>query len=157
MNIGKKQPKRPNQSNQPNQPNQPKPRTGSGRKLSLLLQALDGYSNAAAFLGDDSPLLSSGTFTRNSLTRDLPRLTAMYRSNWLCKRIIDMPVEDATWAWYSLDSSMAQEELDDPDFGLPEFYEVNVNLGSRSGTLRLHHSRVLRFIGPELPNLSPAL
>lgn len=202
----------------------------SGSRIALLLQALDGYSNAAAFLGDDSALLSSGTFVQNYLTRDLQKLTAMYRSNWICKRIIDMPVEDATRAWYTLDSSLTQEELDeikkleakhsvkqelanamrwarlyggsialialrgeednldkpldmdmllpgcfqgllvldrvqgiapslelvkdldDPDFGLPEFYDVNVNLGSKSGTLRLHHSRVLRFIGRELPN-----
>ena len=30
----------------------------------VLLAALDGYSNAAAFLGDDSTLLSAGTFVR---------------------------------------------------------------------------------------------
>ena len=34
-----------------------------------LLSALDGYSNAAAFLGEDSPLISSGTFRRSGLSR----------------------------------------------------------------------------------------
>ena len=31
------------------------------RQKQALLEALDGYSNAAAFLGEDSPLLSSGS------------------------------------------------------------------------------------------------
>ena len=34
-----------------------------------ILSALDGYSNAAAFLGEDSPLISSGTFRRSGLSR----------------------------------------------------------------------------------------
>ena len=42
----------------------------AGRELGL-----DGHSNAAAFLGDDSPLLSAGTFARNTLTSN-PELLA---------------------------------------------------------------------------------
>ena len=62
--------------------------------------AFDGYSNSAAFLGDESPLLSSGTFVRSGLTSDPELLTAMYRESWLTKRIIDTPSEDMTRAWY---------------------------------------------------------
>ena len=62
--------------------------------------ALDGYSNAAAFLGDDFPLLASGTFRRSGLTSNTELLTVTYRENWLAKRIIDMPCEDMTRAWY---------------------------------------------------------
>ena len=55
----------------------------AGRELGL-----DGYSNAAAFLGDDSPLLSAGTFARNTLTSNPELLTTMYRVNWLCASLV---------------------------------------------------------------------
>ena len=188
----------------------------------------DGYANAAAFLGDDSPLFTAGTFVRSGLTSDPDLLTAMYRESWLTMRIIDMPSEDMTRAWYKLSAalpdadlhalrrlearhSVKQEitnalrwarlyggslalmvvrgeedrldqplvpetllpdcfqgllvldraqgiepspelvsDLDDPDFGLPASYTVNLDTEDcRSVTL--HHSRVLRFVGRELP------
>ena len=78
--------------------------------LSKLIGA-DGYRNAAAFLGDDSPLLASGTFARSNLTQNVELLTSMYRSNWLCKRIIDMPAEDMTRNWYKLSTTLPQKAL----------------------------------------------
>ncbi len=192
-----------------------------------LLEAMDGYSNAAAFLGDDSPLLSSGTFVRSSLTGQSELLTTAYRVSWLAKRIIDMPSEDMTRAWYSLTAAIPREDLvllrrlearhsvrqeianairwsrlyggalalivlrgeenaldqpldpdillpgcfqgllvldraqgiepsaelvsdlDDPDFGLPMYYTADLEAEGR--TVRIHHSRVLRFVGRELP------
>ncbi len=192
------------------------------------IRGADGYSNAAAFLGENSPLLASGTFLRSGLTSDPELLTAMYRESWLTKRIIDTPSEDMTRAWYRLSSSVNPEEihalrrlearhsvkqeltnalrwarlyggslalmvirgeedrldqpleqemllpdcfqgllvldraqgiepsaelvsdLDDPDFGLPEYYTVNLDTENYR-MVRLHHSRVLRFIGRELP------
>lgn len=43
------------------------------------------------------------------------------------------------------------QEMDDPDFGLPAYYEVN---SPESGfAARVHHSRVIRFTGRELPYL----
>ena len=189
----------------------------------------DGYANAAAFLGDDSPLFTAGTFVRSGLTSDPDLLTAMYRESWLTMRIIDMPSEDMTRAWYRLTASPGEAELsalrrlearhsvkqeitnalrwarlyggslalmvirgeedrldqplipdlllpdcfqgllvldraqgiepspelvsdlDDPDFGLPASYTVNLDTEDcRSVTL--HHSRVLRFVGRELPH-----
>ena len=191
--------------------------------------ARDGYSNTAAFLGKDSVLLSAGTFVRSGLTSDQELLTAMYRESWLTMRIIDMPSEDMTRAWYRLTADLDEEEihalrrlearhsikqeltnalrwarlyggslalmvirgeedrldqpldmdmllpgcfqgllvldrtqgiepseelvsdLDDPDFGLPASYTVNLDTEDcRSVTL--HHSRVLRFVGRELPH-----
>ena len=188
----------------------------------------DGYANAAAFLGDDSPLFTAGTFVRSGLTSDPDLLTAMYRESWLTVRIIDMPSEDMTRAWYKLSASLPDadlhalrrlearhsvkqeitnalrwarlyggslalmvirgeedrldqplipdlllpdcfqgllvldraqgiepspelvSDLDDPDFGLPASYTVNLDTEDcRSVTL--HHSRVLRFVGRELP------
>lgn len=187
-----------------------------------------GYSNAAAFLGEQSALLSSGTFLRSDLTADPELLTAMYRESWLTMRIIDTPSEDMTRAWYRLTCAAGDEEihalrrlearhsvkqeitnalrwarlyggslalmvirgeedrldrpldpdlllpdcfqgllvldraqgiqpsaalvsdLDDPDFGLPESYTVNLDT-ERYRSVTLHHSRVLRFVGRELP------
>ena len=79
--------------------------------LLALLSAFDGYSNAAAFLGEDSPLLSSGTFRRSGLTRETELLTTAYRENWIAKRIIDMPCEDMTRAWYKLSTSLPEQEV----------------------------------------------
>ena len=77
----------------------------------MRLTGRDGYANAAAFLGENSPLLSAGTFLRSGLTSDPEQLTAMYRENWLTMRIIDMPSEDMTRAWYRLSSSVSEEEV----------------------------------------------
>ena len=195
-----------------------------------ILSALDGYSNAAAFLGDDSTLLASGTFRRNGLTANTELLTVTYRESWLAKRIIDMPSEDMTRSWYSLSTSLPEEDLqdlkhlearhsvkqemtnairwarlyggslalmvirgeedrldqpldmdlllpdcfqgllvldraqglssslelvsdlDDPDFGLPEYYTVDLEMGDMR-SVKIHHSRVLRFVGRELPRM----
>ncbi len=186
----------------------------------------DGYANPAAFLGENSPLLQSGTFLRSGLTADPELLTAMYRESWLTMRIIDMPSEDMTRAWYRFSAPLPEEDLeilrrlearhsvrqeltnairwarlyggalalmvirgeenrlsepldpafllpgcfrgllvldrsqglepsreleddlDDPDFGLPKYYSVDLE---DVGTVRMHHSRVLRFTGRELP------
>ena len=222
--------------------------SGTGNSLLTLLSAFDGYSNAAAFLGEESPLISSGTFRRSGLTSNLELLTTAYRENWVAKRIIDMPCEDMTRAWYRLSTSMPEGEihklkrleakhsvkqeianairwarlyggslalmvirgeeqrldlpldpdillpgcfqgllvldkaqgiepstelvrdLDDPDFGLPMFYTVEMETGAGPAEasvgnealrealcgpayrrVKIHHSRVLRFIGRELP------
>ena len=193
-----------------------------------ILSSMDGYSNAAAFLGADSPLISSGTYVRSGLTSNIPLLTTAYREFWLATRIVDTPVEDMTRAWYSLtgdftefelgvlkrlearhsvrqelanairwarlyggsialmvirgeaqkldqplnldrlppdcfqgllvlDRSMGVEpsleletDLDDPDFGLPMYYTVDMGTDD-TGPMKIHHSRVLRFVGRELP------
>jgi hypothetical protein len=193
-----------------------------------VLAALDGYSNAAAFLGEDSPLMASGTFRRSGLTSDTKLLTVTYRESWLAKRIIDMPSEDMTRSWYSLSTTLPEEDLhdlkqleakhsvkqemtnairwarlyggslalmvirgeeevldqpldtdmllpecfqgllvldkaqgiepsmelvsdlDDPDFGLPMYYTVDLEMEDLH-SVKIHHSRVLRFVGRELP------
>ena len=154
----------------------------------------------------------------------------MYRESWLTMRIIDMPSEDMTRAWYRLASPPGEEDLhalrrlearhsfkqeltnalrwarlyggslalmvirgeedrldrllrperlppdcfrgilvldrsqgiqpspelvsdlDDPDFGLPESYTVNLDAENGRSAV-LHHSRVLRFVGRELPRM----
>ena len=194
-----------------------------------LLASMDGYANAAAFLGEDSPLLSSGTFHRSGLTWQKELLTTTYREFWVATRIIDMPSEDATRAWYTLSGDLAEEDiadlkrleakhdvkgeitdairwarlyggsaalmvirgeerrldrplntdwlgpgcfqgllvfdrtqgiepsteleedLNDPDFGLPKYYDVALET-EENRTIRIHHSRLLRFVCRELPH-----
>lgn len=49
------------------------------------------------------------------------------------------------------------KDIASPDFGLPEYYEfTNSNDPSGMLTKKVHHSRVLRFIGDELPYIEEA-
>ena len=194
-----------------------------------LRTARDGYTNAAAFLGEDSPLFAAGTFRRSHLTGNPEQLTAAYRESWLAKRIIDMPAEDMTRKWYTLSTAVEDEDLrdlkrlearhsvrqeitnalrwarlyggslalmvvrdgcrdlslpldpaglgpgcfhgllvldrsmgispslelvtdlDDPDFGEPCWYDTDIPGENGSEHMRIHHSRVLKFTGRELP------
>lgn len=43
------------------------------------------------------------------------------------------------------------QDLSDPDFGLPEYYFFSMTETNIADGIRVHHSRVLRFIGRELP------
>ena len=43
-----------------------------------------------------------------------------------------------------------EEDMDDPEFGYPKYYEVNIDVDS-GATLKIHHSRVLIFKGRMLP------
>lgn len=43
------------------------------------------------------------------------------------------------------------DDLDDPDFGLPEYYTFSIDSNALTSGIRVHHSRVLRFVGRELP------
>lgn len=42
------------------------------------------------------------------------------------------------------------DDLSSPDYGLPKYYQFSTEQTGEA--LRVHHSRVLRFCGPELPN-----
>ncbi|MBR2800343.1 MAG: DUF1073 domain-containing protein [Oscillospiraceae bacterium] len=43
------------------------------------------------------------------------------------------------------------DDMDDPDFGLPEYYTFSVAEADTLNGVRVHHSRVLRFTGRDLP------
>ena len=77
-------------------------------------EALDGYNNAAAFLGQSSPLISAGTFLRSGLTSNIRLLTTTYRECWLATRIIDTPADDMTRSWYTLTGKFRPEDLAGP-------------------------------------------
>lgn len=40
-------------------------------------------------------------------------------------------------------------DINDPDFGLPKFYMINLD---GMASLKVHHTRIVRFIGRDLPN-----
>lgn len=43
-----------------------------------------------------------------------------------------------------------ESNIDDPDFGLPMYYDIDMSTEGL-GSMSIHHSRVMRFIGRELP------
>lgn len=48
-------------------------------------------------------------------------------------------------------SSELVEDINDPDFGLPEYYTFALSEDNLAGSVQVHHTRVLRFTGRELP------
>ena len=71
---------------------------------------------------------------------------------------IDMLLQDCFHGLLVLDrtcgitpSAEKEEDLDDPDFGLPKYYDADLETGEETRHVRIHHSRVIRFIGRELP------
>lgn len=53
------------------------------------------------------------------------------------------------WSGISPDLTVSTD-IDDPlNFGLPEYYQISTE---NSAILKVHHSRVIRFCGPDLPN-----
>jgi phage-related protein (TIGR01555 family) len=56
-------------------------------------------------------------------------------------------------------SAELEDDLNDPDFGYPMYYDLQADAGAPGGmpgTLRVHHSRVLRFTGRDLPRAEEA-
>ena len=192
-----------------------------------IIPGFSGSSDFSAF-SVFSERFGAGEAPCVSLTDDPRRLTELYRRSWLAKRIVDMPCEDMTRAWYALPPSVPEEDaealrrlearhgirreitdavrwarlyggacalmvlrgqerrladpldpeeilpgdfqgllvrdraggvepsveiernLDDPDFGYPAFYDFETE---ELGRLRVHHSRILRFTGRDLPRM----
>lgn len=189
---------------------------------------LDAYSNALARLGVDQPnLISASDYPLKRWSHNEALMTSLYRNDWIAKRIVDMPAEDMTKRWFTIESQlepdaikqvektvrrqkvkkkitdalkwarlyggsaavmlidghqdMMYEPLDidevmpdsfrgllvldrwsgiapetelvtdmtDTEFGMPLYY--NIFKGNIS--MRVHHSRVLRFVGRELPQV----
>lgn len=82
-------------------------------KRAAAMRALDGFINSLAYLGEANELEKANDYERHTITRDFELLTVMYRENWLTKRIIDLPCEDMTRAWYSISSEIEQDKLDE--------------------------------------------
>lgn len=54
------------------------------------------------------------------------------------------------WSGVYPDTALVQD-LSDPDFGLPEYYTFCMSETDMANGIRVHHSRVVRFTGRELP------
>ena len=54
------------------------------------------------------------------------------------------------WSGVYPDSAIVQD-ISDPDFGTPDYYNFSMSETQIASGIRVHHSRVLRFIGRELP------
>lgn len=54
------------------------------------------------------------------------------------------------WSGVYPDSGLVQE-LDDPDFGTPEYYTFSMSDTELAYGVRVHHSRTVRFLGRDLP------
>lgn len=192
--------------------------------------ATDAFSNPLARLGYGTPNLMEYTeYSKTNFTADYNTLTALYRENWIVKRIVDVVAEDMTKNWYSIKSQISPqskkqiarleartavrakvleglkwgrlyggaaavmvikgqedmldqplnydlimpgsfkglivvdrwsgispsaelvENISDPDFGLPKYYTVADEAFGFG--VRVHHSRIIRFIGRPLPNI----
>lgn len=190
----------------------------------------DAFSNPLARLGYGTPNLMEYTeYSKTNFTAEYNTLTALYRENWIVKRIVDVVAEDMTKNWYSIKSQISPESkkkiarlesrtavrakvleglkwgrlyggaaavivikgqedmldqplnydlimpgsfkglivvdrwsgispsaelvenISDPDFGLPKYYTVADE--SFGFGVRVHHSRIIRFIGRPLPNI----
>jgi phage-related protein (TIGR01555 family) len=57
--------------------------------------------------------------------------------------------------WNGLSTATLElvDDIQDPDFGLPKFYEFSDSNNMASSTYKVHHSRVLRFTGDDLPRI----
>jgi hypothetical protein len=87
-----------------------------GNSLAMAIEVgsilgLDGFGNSASNTGIDSPLLAGGRFVRSDHSNE--ELTTTYLENWAARRIIDMPAEDMTRAWYSLATALPENAMDD--------------------------------------------
>lgn len=189
----------------------------------------DSFTNPLARLGFGQPNLLEGTdYQLTRLSRNIQQLNAMYRSHWLVRKIVDGPAEDMVKNWYTIESQVEPDLLDqlrrmedrtmvqakilqalkwgrlyggagavmlidghhdmldqpldyetiapgafkgllvvdrwngiepstelvddinDPEYGLPAYYTITTNSAK---TIRVDHSRVLRFTGREVPYL----
>jgi phage-related protein (TIGR01555 family) len=191
---------------------------------------MDSYVNHLARLGDGQDNLpSAGTYSVTRRTQDYNLMNALYRNDWIARRIVDTIAEDMCKNWYRITSTLDPdaisqyakverrtnlkqsvitglkwgrlyggaaglimisgqgdmldqpidysmimpgdfkgvsifdrwngvapstrlvEDLDDPDFGTPECYMFQTGTLGAGAAIPVHHSRVLRFIGRELP------
>jgi len=198
--------------------------------VNATLKALDGFVNKLARLGLNAPnIMNANEYQMERLSHNFTQLDALYRTNWIVGRIIDVVAEDMVKNWYQLDCVITPEDikrithlerktqlrakiteglqfgrlyggaagiimieghedildeplrLDDimpgsfkgliildrwtgitpnmelvtdissPAFGLPEYYFITANPLEMG--IRVHHSRVVRFLGANLPNL----
>ena len=79
----------------------------------------DGFSNALARLGANTPnLLNSTEYVMTRMTRDFATLNAMYRDSWIVRRIVDIIPADMLKNWITITSGLSPELLKKIDIEL---------------------------------------
>lgn len=195
------------------------------------VMAMDAFQNLLARTGFGSTNLMEGTqYLLTRMTRDYATLNALYRSNWLARRIVDIIPKDMMRNWVSYQSDVAPEQIDklkkmerltrlrasllkglywgrlyggaaglimlegqedaleepldlddimpgdfkglllvdrwqgifpqsemvtdlgSPEFGMPKYYEFRDPNMPNNPVAKVHHSRLIRFCGDDLPN-----
>ncbi|HEY3987953.1 MAG TPA: DUF1073 domain-containing protein [Acidobacteriaceae bacterium] len=87
-------------------------RDSSGRFVSkTVAQAEDAYSNVPARMGYGTPNLVDGSEWINTrFSNDYQTLLALYRSNWIARRICDAQPQYALKAWPTITSDIPQDD-----------------------------------------------
>ena len=81
--------------------------------------AKDGFSNALARLGANTPnLLNATEYTMSRMTRDFATLNAMYRDSWIVRRIVDIIPADMLKNWITITSGLSPDLLKKIDIEL---------------------------------------
>lgn len=79
----------------------------------------DGFSNALARLGANTPnLLNSTEYVMTRMTRDFATLNAMYRDSWIVRRIVDIIPADMLKNWITITSGLSPDLLKKIDIEL---------------------------------------
>lgn len=83
------------------------------KKPAIKAPAKDSFSNPMARLGVGMPTLLEGTqYTMQRMTRDFNTLNALYRENWIVRRIIDTIPNDMLKNWITVTSQLEPELID---------------------------------------------
>ena len=100
----------PKKRNRANQRDRPAPVTDTPKQASTSIPAaltLDAFSNPLARLGLGTPDATQFTqYVKQNFTAQYNTLTALYRENWVVKRLIDIVPEDMTKSWYRIKSQL---------------------------------------------------
>lgn len=75
-------------------------------------QTNDSFSNPLARLGYGTPNLIEATqYVKSGFAADYATMTALYRENWVVKRLIDVVPQDMLKNWYRLETNMSPDVL----------------------------------------------
>lgn len=82
------------------------------RRRSRRVKVQDAFSNPLARLGFETPNIMEGTqYTLQRLTRDFNMLNALYRENWIIRRIIDTIPSDMLKNGFTITTELGPELL----------------------------------------------
>ncbi|WP_173407622.1 DUF1073 domain-containing protein [Xylella fastidiosa] len=114
---------------------------------------VDTLQNLVAGLGDQRDKMSYGRYLLPRVI-DRVELEAMYRTNWLARKIVDIPATDMTREWVTLQTCMQADALE-PMYRLEQALNVRAKVRDALAWARLYGGAVL-FINvhgqdPSLP------